>query len=98
MNLALFLKSLRTSGLIAQCPKCDKEFKLGDSSFFDGTKKFPGEAEKIRLQIVQGFTERQKELEARKISADVTAEKRAIDVGFGKIIERFIPAYNDLQL
>jgi len=28
----------------------------------------------------------------------LTAEKRAIEVGFGKIIEKFIPAYKDLKL
>lgn len=37
-------------------------------------------------------------LKKRKVSADVTAEKRAIDVGFGKIIEKFIPAFKDLKL
>jgi predicted Holliday junction resolvase-like endonuclease len=98
LNLELFLNSLKTSELIAQCPKCDKEFKLCDSLLLDGTKKFPDEAEEIRLKLIQELAERQKELEKRKISADVTAEKRAVDVGFGKIIEKFIPAYKDLQL
>jgi predicted Holliday junction resolvase-like endonuclease len=96
--LELLLKGLRASELIAQCPKCDKEFKLCDSLLFDGTKKFPNEAEKVKLQLIQEFAERQNALERRKVSADITAEKRAIDVGFGKIIEKFIPAYKDLKL
>ena len=98
MKLELLLKSLITPELIAQCPKCDEEFKLCDSLLFDGTKKFPDEAEKTRLQLIQEFAARQNELERRKVSADVTAEKRAIDVGFGKIIEKFIPAYKNLKL
>jgi len=96
--LELLLKGLRTSELIAQCPKCDEEFKLCDSLLFDGTKKFPDGAEKVKLQLIHEFAERQNTLERRKVSADITAEKRAIDVGFGKIIEKFIPAYKDLKL
>jgi hypothetical protein len=49
------------------------------------------------LHIVQELAERQKELEKRRISADATAQKTAIDVGFGRIMERFIPAYEDLK-
>ena len=93
--MELLLKSLITPELIAQCPKCDEEFKLCDSLLFDGTKKFPDKAEKTRLQLIQEFAERQNELEKRKVSADVTAEKRAIDVGFGKIIEKFIDAWKN---
>ena len=93
-----FLSNLKVSELIAQCPKCDEEFKLCDSLLFDGTEQFPDGAERKRLQLIQELNQRRRELEKRKISADVTAEKRAIDVGFGKIIERFIPAYKDLKL
>ena len=46
LNLELFIESLKTSELIAQCPRCDKEFKLSNSLLFDGTKSFPDEAEK----------------------------------------------------
>lgn len=98
MNLELFIKGLKTSELVAQCPKCNKEFSLSDALLFDGTKKFPAEAEKVRIKLVQELAERTEKLEKREVSADVTAEKRAIDVGFGKIIERFIPAYKDLKL
>jgi predicted Holliday junction resolvase-like endonuclease len=98
LDIADLIKSLKTSELIAQCPKCDNEFKLSASLLFDGTKKFPEIAEKIRLQLVQAFAERKKDLEKRKVSVDVTAEKKAIEVGFGKMIEKFIPAYKDLHL
>lgn len=98
MDAEQLIKSLKTSALIAQCPKCDKDFKLSESLIFDGTKAFPGAAEKIRLQLVQLLEEREKDLAKRKISVDVTAEKKAMEVGFGKIIEKFIPAYRDLKL
>ena len=62
LDIADLIKSLKTSELIVQCPKCDKEFKLSASLLFDGTKKFPETAEKIRLQLVQAFAERKKDL------------------------------------
>jgi predicted Holliday junction resolvase-like endonuclease len=98
MNIEGLIKDLKASKLIAQCPKCDKEFKLSDSLLFDGTLKFPTPAEALRLQLIQELMERKKQLEKRKISADVGAEKKAIEVGFGKIIEKFIPAYKNLKL
>jgi len=98
LNLQLLLKNLKTSELIAQCPKCDKEFKFSDSILFDGTKAFPEEAMAVRLRLTHELTERTGDLEKRKLSADVTSEKKAVEIGFGKIIERFIPAYKDLNL
>lgn len=98
MNLELLLTNLKHSKLIAQCPKCDKEFNLSDSILFDGTKSFPEEAMAVRLRLMHELAERAEELEKRKLSADVTSEKKAVEIGFGKIIERFIPAYKDLNL
>jgi len=98
MGTEQLIKSMKTSLLIAQCPKCDEEFKLSDSLLFDGTKRFPNAAEQIRIQLAEGLEKKRKELEKRKMSVDVTAEKKAIDVGFGKMIEKFLPAYKDLEL
>lgn len=98
MNIELLLKSVKSTELIAQCPKCDKEFKLYDSILFDGTKAFPEEAMAVRLRLTHELTERTEDLEKRKLSADVTSEKKAVEIGFGKIIERFIPAYKNLNL
>jgi predicted Holliday junction resolvase-like endonuclease len=50
------------------------------------------------LLLLHELEEREEELKKRKVSADVMAEKKAIEVGFGKIIEKFIPAYKDLKL
>jgi len=93
-----FLTNLRHSELIAQCPKCDKEFNLSDAILFDGTKAFPEEAMAVRLRLMHELAERTEDLEKRKLSADVTSEKKAVEIGFGKIIERFIPAYSALNL
>ena len=65
---------------------------------FDGTNNFPKEAIFAKLKLMRELAERAKDLEKRKLSADVMSEKKAIEIGFGKIIERFIPAYKDLDL
>lgn len=98
MEIKQLIKELTASNLIAQCPQCNEEFKLSDTLLFDGTKKFPNPAEERKQLLLNELMERKKELEKRKISVDLTAEKRAIEVGFGKIIEKFIPAYKDLKL
>ena len=98
MNIAQFIKNLKLSNLAALCPLCAEEFKLSDALLFDGMGKFPEPAEEKRLLLLHELNERKKELEKRKISVDVTAEKKAIEVGFGKIIEKFIPAYENLKL
>jgi predicted Holliday junction resolvase-like endonuclease len=96
--LGLFIENLKNLELLAQCPKCDNEFNLSDSMLFDGTKNFPKEAMFAKLKLMRELAERAKDLEKRKLSADVMSEKKAIEIGFGKIIERFIPAYKDLDL
>jgi predicted Holliday junction resolvase-like endonuclease len=98
MNTEKFIKNLRMSSLVALCPLCGEEFKLSDALLFDGMGKFPKTAEEKRLLLLHELSEREKELKKRKISVDVKAEKKAIEVGFGKIIEKFIPAYKDLEL
>ena len=91
MNIEQLIKNLKTSKLIAQCPMCMDDFKLSDALLFDGMGKFPSAAEEKKLLLVQELNERKKDLKKRKISADIGSEKKAIEVGFGKIIEKFIP-------
>lgn len=98
MSTTNLIKNLKTSKLTAKCPKCDCDFKLADSLLFDGTKTFPNEAEEIKQKLLETFKQREEELKKRKVSVDKGAEQKAIDVGFGKIIEKFIPAYKDLNL
>lgn len=98
MKTQQLITNLKASNLVARCPMCDEEFDLSDALLFDGMAKFPEPAEEKRLLLLQEFNERKKNLEKRKISVDVKAEQKAIVVGFGKIIEKFIPAYKNLDL
>ena len=98
MYIDNLIANLKTSELIAQCPFCMDEFQLSDTLLFDGLGKFPEPADEKRLLLLKELNERKEELKRRKISADVLAEQKAIEVGFGKIIERFIPAYKNLEL
>lgn len=98
MDVENIIRNLKEANLIAQCPSCSREFKLSDALLFDGMEKFPEPAEEKKLLLIKGLEERKLELEKRKISADVKAEKKAIEVGFGKIIENFVPAYKNLKL
>lgn len=98
MKTQQLITDLKASNLVAQCPMCAEEFDLSDALLFDGMAKFPEPAEEKRLLLLQELNERKKELRKKKLSADVKAEKKAIDVGFGKIIEKFIPAYKNLAL
>jgi len=92
------IRELKKSKLVAQCPLCNEEFKLSDALLFDGMMhKYPEPAEEKRMLLLQEFNESKIELEKRKKSAG-DSEKKAIEVGFGKIIEKFIPAYKNLKL
>ncbi|MFQ5910866.1 MAG: Holliday junction resolvase-like protein [Thermoplasmata archaeon] len=98
MNIDHLIVDLQASGLVAECPVCDEEFPLSDALLFDGMRKFPESAEDKRLLLLQALKQRREELTKKKISADVGAERKAIAVGFGKTIEKFIPAHKDLKL
>jgi len=98
MKILQLITNLKASNLVARCPMCDKEFNLSDALLFDGLAKFPEPAEEKRLLLLQELNERKKDLEKRRISVDVKAEQKAIEVGFGKIIEKFIPGYKNLDL
>lgn len=92
------IKSLKSANLIAQCQSCAKEFRIADAVIFDGLRKMPKPAEEIKNKLFLKLKEKSDELKRRKIYADVGAEKKAIEVGFGKIIEKFIPGYKELKL
>ena len=97
-DIDLLIKSLQTSKLSAGCPHCGDEFKLSESTLFDGTKNFPSEAEKIRQEWETDLNEKLELLKKRQIGADEGAEKKAIEIGIGKIIEKVLPAYKNFKL
>jgi len=99
------IKQLRKSHLFAGCPNCGQEFSLSTADLFDGTKKFPESAESIKNELLLDLKEKQieqsqrlKDLEKRKISAHVGSEKKAIEVGLGKIMEKVLPYYKDFTI
>jgi predicted Holliday junction resolvase-like endonuclease len=59
---------------------------------------FPAPAQKKRDELVEELKLRLQELKKRKISAQAGAEKKAMEVGIGKILEKIIPAYRDFKL
>ena len=44
-NVTNFIKNLKNSRLITNCPNCSKEFSLSKALLFDGTVQFPETAE-----------------------------------------------------
>lgn len=98
MNINQLIKNLQTSSLIAECHLCGGEFRLSDVLMFDGLGKFPESAETRKKELLLQLKGRVDELKKRKISAGKDAEKKAMVVGFGKIIEKFIPGYKELKM
>src|SRR3989344_5548000 len=97
MTTTQILNQLHTSKLIASCPRCSESFPLSKAILFDGLGKIPNEAEEVRKKYLQELKERTAVLKKRKISADAGAEKKAIEVGLGKIIEKILPTYADFS-
>jgi len=92
LNQNKLITQLRSSNLYAECP-CGEEFRLSKALLFDGLTEFPDIAEIRRKEMLLELNQRLEELKRRKISAGVGAEKKAIEVGIGKIVEKIIPAY-----
>ena len=97
MKTQELITELKNSKLVAECP-CGESFRLSDAILFDGKGKVPAEAEELRKGLFDALKEREAELKKRKVSADVGAEKKAIEVGIGKIIEKIIPIYADFKI
>jgi len=91
------ISDLQSSNLVAECSHCSKEFLLSKAILFDGLGKFPDIAEQKRKQVLEELKERFDDLKKRKMSA-AGAEKKAVEVGVGKIIEKVLPAYRDFKL
>lgn len=99
------IKQLRESSLLAGCPNCGEEFSLSRAELFDGTKKFPEDGEAIKKKMLLDLKERQseqsqrlKDLGKREFSAHTGSEKKAIEVGLGKIMEKVLPYYKDFTI
>jgi predicted Holliday junction resolvase-like endonuclease len=98
LNITKLIHDLKASRLYAECSECEEEFPLSRAVLFDGLGDFPGPAELRRKEMLQELQSRIDELRKRKVSAGPGAEKKAIETGIGKIIEKVIPAYQSFGL
>lgn len=92
------IRYLQTSKLYAGCPYCNEEFPLSGTLLFDGTGTFPNEAEKKRVDLEEELKQKHEDLTKRQERADAGAEKKAIEVGIGKIIEKVLPSYKNFNM
>jgi len=97
-DVSNLILSLQQSNLLAECPHCNDEFLISNAMLFDGTKNFPDPAEKIRQELQKNLDEELALLKKRRVMADEGAEKKAIEVGIGKIIEKVLPAYKNFNM
>ena len=65
---------------------------------FDGTKDFPESIQNIINQYETILTEKHDILDKQIIRTDEGAEKKAIEVGFGKKIEKIIHLHKDFNI
>jgi predicted Holliday junction resolvase-like endonuclease len=98
MNILKFIDQLKASKLYAECTQCGEEFSLSKAVLFDGLGEFPEPAELRRSEMLVELQAKLNELKKRKVSAGAGAEKKAIEVGIGKIIEKVMPAYQNFGL
>ena len=98
MSVKSLIQELKASNLCAECTHCGEEFKLSKAILFDGRGVFPAPAQKKRDELVEELKLRLQELKKRRISAQAGAEKKAMEVGIGKILEKVIPAYRDFKV
>lgn len=99
MDKNSLINKLKSSEFYAECPNCFREFKLSEAILFDGlVRVFPDTAEDKRKEMLAILKERADQLKKRKIYADVGAERRAIEIGVGKNIEKIIPAYKKFKI
>lgn len=98
MDILKLINQLKVSKLYAECKECGEEFPLSKAVLFDGLGDFPEPAELKRKQMLEEFQAKLDELKRRKVSAGPGAEKKAIEVGIGKIIEKVMPAYQNFGM
>jgi predicted Holliday junction resolvase-like endonuclease len=97
-SVSKLIASLQGSDLVAECPNCNEEFLISKAILFDGRKKFPETAEMKKQELEVEMQERLADLKKRKIRADASVETGAISSGFGKIIEKVVPAYQNFNM
>ena len=89
--------ALQKSDLVAKCPRCNEASKLSEFLMWDGTAKHPDEAKKVIDAHEKGLEKANEDLDKKEIRSDEGAEQKAIDVGFGKTIEKLIHLHKEFK-
>ena len=71
---------------------------MSDYVLFDGTKDFSDDIQKIVDQYETTLKEKHETLDKQIVRSDEGAEKKAIDVGFGKTMEKLIHLHKDFDI
>ena len=95
-NISQIISILKNSNLNAQCP-CGEVSALSDFIIYDGTMSPPDDAKKIHELYEIEYNKKVEKLKTRKISATEGAEKKSLEVGFGKTIEKMVHLLKDFN-
>jgi len=91
------ITALQKSELIGQCPECRQSSNLQEFLLFDGTIEFPDLAKTIVEGYEKGLTQAEEMLSKKTISSDEGAEKKSLEVNYGKTIEKLIHLHKDFK-
>jgi predicted Holliday junction resolvase-like endonuclease len=85
----------------ARCPYCDEEFSLSKAILFDAASELPQAAMELLADRNRELKDRavhireeQAELRRRKHAATDGAEKKAMEVGLGLVLEKIVTGWN----
>lgn len=92
------INTLQKSKLNAKCNHCGTSSLLSKYTMFDGTKDFPESIQNIADQYENTLKEKHETLDKQIIRSDKGAEQKAIDVGFGKTMEKIIHLHKDFDI
>lgn len=103
MNRSRIIKELKsTRRLKASCPHCQEEFPLSKAIMFDAASDPPDVAVELIESRRQEFKDRaidireeEAELKRRKHSATDGAEKKAMEVGLGLVLEKVVTGWKE---
>jgi predicted Holliday junction resolvase-like endonuclease len=97
MDILQLIDNLQRSGLYATCCHCEGKFKLSKAIMFDGLGKLPSLVEDKRKEMNAEFKQMVEDFKKRRLSALVGAEKKSIEVGIGKNIEKVVPTLKEFK-
>jgi len=98
LGVTEFIKNLKKSRLVANCPNCSKEFSLSKALLFDGTVQFPETAEITRKEWEKRLEDRLSALKDLKKKTKERSETGALSSGVGKILEKILPAHKNFDM